>query len=44
MFFETAGFLVGMAGVGSAFWLLYRRQASRLIGAMNAGPAQRRGV
>jgi hypothetical protein len=42
MSFETAGFLVGMLGVGSAFWVLYRRQSNRLMGAMNAGPGPRR--
>lgn len=42
MFFESAGFVVGMLGVGSAFWVLYRRQTNRLMGAFNAGPAGRR--
>ena len=40
MVFEMAGFLVGMSGVGSVLWLLYRRQTSRVMGAImaSAGP------
>jgi hypothetical protein len=40
--FEAAGFLVGMCGVGSVLWLLYRRQTSRTIGAFIDGPGLRR--
>lgn len=36
--FEAAGFLVGMCGVGTVLWLLYRRQTNRTIGAFIDGP------
>ena len=41
MFFEMAGFLFGMAGIGSAFWLLYRRETNRVMGAINGATAGR---
>jgi hypothetical protein len=42
MSFEMAGFLVGMSGVGSVLWLLYRRQTTRMKGAIMAGLGERR--
>jgi hypothetical protein len=41
MFFEVAGFLFGMAGIGAVFWLLYRRETNRVLGAIQSGPAAR---
>lgn len=31
MLFEIAGFLTGIAGVGVAFWMLYRRDSGRVL-------------
>ncbi len=36
MLFELAGFLVGMLAMGSALFLLYRRQTTRAVDAIHA--------
>jgi hypothetical protein len=37
MLFEMAGFLLGMLAMGSALFVLYRRQANRALDAINTG-------
>ena len=41
MVFELAGFLCGVAGVGSAFLLMYRRDSSRVMRSIYAGAGLR---
>jgi hypothetical protein len=36
MLFEMAGFLLGMLAMGSALFVLYRRQTHRALDAINA--------
>ncbi|WP_290546455.1 hypothetical protein [Aestuariivirga sp.] len=31
MLFEILGFLSGTVGIGAAFWMLYRRDSSRVV-------------
>ena len=31
MLFGFLGFVSGLAGIGAAFWLLYRRDSSRVV-------------
>lgn len=31
MLFEVLGFLSGIAGIGTAFWLLYQHDSSRVV-------------
>ncbi len=37
MLFEFAGFLCGVSGIAAAFWLLYRRESSRVMQAIYSG-------
>jgi hypothetical protein len=41
MFFEMAGFLCGMVGVGAALLLFCRRETGRVMAAINPGGGAR---
>ena len=41
MFFEVAGFLSGVAGVGAAFWLLYQRDSTRVVASVYGASVSR---
>jgi hypothetical protein len=41
MVLEIAGFLCGVSGIAAAFWLLYRREASRMSRSLHAAVSGR---
>jgi hypothetical protein len=41
MFFEITGFLFGMTAIGAALGLLYWRETSRVMGAIQGRPGAR---
>jgi hypothetical protein len=44
MVIEFAGFFSGLAGIGIAFWLLYRRDRSRVMRGIHGQTGGRQGA